>query len=290
VRRGREYVLSGGRALGYDMYGPAGGRPVLYFHGTPSSRLDFHMFGSDALVERLGIRFVAVDRPGCGLSAFQPHRTIGEWPADIAELADGLGLDACAVLGWSGGGPYGLACAGALGRRISAAAVVSSMGPFDVPGLPDGINSQSRTFLRLNRERPVIGRLLDRLTVLGARRNPGQFLDETTSSLPLPDQRALGASGVGRAYVDAVGECFRSGPKGGQLDTSLMVGPWDFDPHAIDVPVLLWHGGQDANAPLAMGRWLAVEIPGCRARFLTGEGHISLIISHADEILRSLVG
>jgi pimeloyl-ACP methyl ester carboxylesterase len=288
--QGALYVLPGGRVLGYDVHGPADGQPVFYFHGVPSSRLDFHMFGSDALAERLGLRVIAADRPGCGLSGFQPHRKIGDWPADVAALADGLGLDGFAVLGWSGGGPYALACANTLGRRVSTVAVVSSMGPHDVPGLADGINPQSRRFFRLNRDRPAIGRVLDRLMEFGARRDPEKFIAQTMSSLPPPDQQALGASRVARAYVDAVCECFRSGPRGGQVDTSLMVSPWDFVPLEIDAPVSLWHGDRDTDAPPAMGRWLADAIPGCRAHFLSEEAHISLITNHAEQILGSLAG
>jgi len=60
------FELPDGRLIRYDDDGPAGGYPILYFHGTPSSRLDFNMFGSESLAQRLGVRVVAVDRPGCG--------------------------------------------------------------------------------------------------------------------------------------------------------------------------------------------------------------------------------
>ena len=53
-------------------------------------------------------------------------------------------------------------------------------------------------------------------------------------------------------------------------------------------PVHLWQGEMDRNAPPAMGRYLAAAIPQCRATFYPNEGHVSLIVNHAAEILRVL--
>lgn len=286
---GRRFALPDGRVLGYDDHGPADGLPLFYFHGVPSSRLDLRMFDGAAVAERLGIRVIAVDRPGCGLSDHLRGRGLSDWPADVAALADDLGLDRFAVMGWSGGGPYALACAHAMPERITAAGVVSCMGPHDVPGLTVGINPQSMRFFTLNRDRPVVGRLVDRFMALGARRGPDKLLVRTRAALPPVDGDALGAPPVGEGYVAALRECFRNGPRGGQWETSLMASPWDFDPHDIHVPVMLWHGDLDADAPPAMGHWLAEAVPACRARFFPDEGHISLVVNRAEAITRSLV-
>ena len=68
-----------------------------------------------------------------------------------------------------------------------------------------------------------------------------------------------------------------------------MVKPWGFDPQSINAHVGLWHGGEDADAPVAMGRWIAAALPNCQAHFLPDEGHISLIIKNAEMILTSLI-
>src|SRR3712207_3027181 len=77
----------------------------------------------------LGIRLLAVDRPAIGLSDPQPRRTLLAWPRDIREMADALGIQRFSVLGWSGGGPYALACAYAMPDRIVAAGLVSAPAP-----------------------------------------------------------------------------------------------------------------------------------------------------------------
>ena len=101
--------LQDGRRLGYADLGDAGGTPVFYFHGFPSSRLEACMVEEHA--RRLGVRLLAVDRPGYGLSDDLPGRTIPDWPDDVVALADALGLERFAVVGSSGGGPYAIACA-----------------------------------------------------------------------------------------------------------------------------------------------------------------------------------
>ncbi len=77
--------------------------------------------------------------------------------------------------------------------------------------------------------------------------------------------------------------------RGGQFDTSLIASPWDVDPQLVSTPVTLWHGGLDADAPLEMGRWIAGSVPDCQANFLPGQGHIFLIVNHAQPVLGSLL-
>ena len=93
-----------------------------------------------------------------------------------------------------------------------------------------------------------------------------------------------------RCLPQALRECFREGPRGGPTDTWLMVSPWDFEPRGIQAPVLLWHGELDADAPQSMRHWLAKAIPTCRPHFFADEGHVSLIVKHAETIARSLAG
>ena len=58
-------TLADGRRLGYAEFGDTMGKPVLYFHGFPSSRLE--AAGFDDIARRVGARVVGVDRPGFGL-------------------------------------------------------------------------------------------------------------------------------------------------------------------------------------------------------------------------------
>jgi pimeloyl-ACP methyl ester carboxylesterase len=55
------------------------------------------------------------------------------------------------------------------------------------------------------------------------------------------------------------------------------------------VPVHLWHGEADVLIPPVMGRYLAGRIPGCRATFLPGSGHL-LVFARWPAMLAALLG
>ena len=72
----QQIKLRDGRMLGYAEYGVPDGVPVFYFHGFPSSRLDWQFFDNEDPVTELNARIIAVDRPGSGLSDFQRGRRL----------------------------------------------------------------------------------------------------------------------------------------------------------------------------------------------------------------------
>ena len=74
--------LADGRTLGYDEFGDPAGTPVIFLHGFGSSRVVRHP--DDAIAAQLGIRMLAVDRPGIGLSTGRPGRRLLDWPGENA--------------------------------------------------------------------------------------------------------------------------------------------------------------------------------------------------------------
>src|SRR3989338_9991360 len=97
-RKNQSILLPDGRRLGYAEYGAPDGRPVLFFHGAPGSR-HIHADMAD-VVTRRGIRLIAVERPGYGLSDPQPGRSMLDWPGDVAALTDALGIAKFAIIGF----------------------------------------------------------------------------------------------------------------------------------------------------------------------------------------------
>jgi pimeloyl-ACP methyl ester carboxylesterase len=86
----------------------------------------------------LEVRLIAVDRPGYGMSDAKRGRTLLDWPDDVIELADALSLEKFAVMGVSGGGPYGLSCAFKIPERLTKTVIVGGMGPAIAPGSNEG--------------------------------------------------------------------------------------------------------------------------------------------------------
>jgi pimeloyl-ACP methyl ester carboxylesterase len=266
--------LHDGRVLGYEEWGPADGYPVLGFLGTPLSLLA-HL-GEEA-PEAAGVRLVLVDRPGYGVSDFQPGRTLLDWPGDVAKLADTLGLDRFAVFGMSGGGPHAAACAHALADRVSVLALVSSPGPvWDRRELRYSLPLHRQPLIELAARDSEAAkhilledcrRDLDRLA-------RGEDLDDGSTDPKIRDR-------LRAAMLAAT-------PEGYAHDLFLLfVSPWGFAPEEIAMPTTIWHGDRDAAVPFAIGEFFAPTIPQSSLHMVRGEGHL-VLWSHAAEILRAL--
>ena len=276
--------LKDGRTLGYAEYGAPEGKPVFYFHGFPSSRLDWHLFDTaNTTAARLGAHIIEIERPGMGLSDFKRGRKILDWPDDVTELADALAIDRFAVLGISGGGPYAIVCAFKIPERLTATAIVCGMGPSEAPRAKDG------TAMLLPGKSPLLRKLLLVLMARGMRSNPDRFLSKMIDAVSEPDKLLLAKPEVKQMFIDSLREAFRSGTRGASWDATIYARPWGFQLQDISMEVHLWHGELDTQVPVSVGRYVANAIPNCRARFLPDEGHHSLAYNHIEDILSVLV-
>jgi pimeloyl-ACP methyl ester carboxylesterase len=280
-------TLGDGRLLGYAEYGTPRGKPLFFFHGNPSSRLGGRMM--DGAANELNIRIIAIDRPGIGLSDFKPGRQYLDWPDDVIELADILGVERFAILGISSGAPHAAACAFKIPDRLSAVAIVSGPCPFNVPVATDEMSMAWRLRVLAGQKAVWLVRFFFEITARSARRDPVGAVSRTLGGLPEPDRVVMARHEVVQWSSDSLREAFRSGSRGAAWDYALFTRPWGFRLDELSVKVQLWHGEVDATIPVRMGRYMAEVIPNCQARFLPDEGHISLIINHAKEILSDLV-
>jgi pimeloyl-ACP methyl ester carboxylesterase len=280
---GRTVQLEDGRRLGYAEWGDPSGQPLFYFHGWPGSLVEGRLADQSAKARR--VRLIALDRPGMGLSDFQARRTLIDWPADVVQAATALGVDRFAVLGISGGGPYAAACAWKLPERLIGVGIVSSLAPLDVPGATAGMGRLNRASFKLAGHLPVLRRLLMARVAVSVPRRPDRVLERGLGTAV--DRQYLQRPEVRDVLVEALSEAFRRGSRGPAWELGLYARPWGFRVEDIRTRVHLWHGEQDANAPVTMGRYLARAIPECQATFFPAEGHLHFI-DRLSEILAAV--
>jgi pimeloyl-ACP methyl ester carboxylesterase len=280
---GEQVTLRDGRALGYAEFGAPAGQPIFLFNGS-ASRLFYPM--DNSVASSLNARIITVDRPGIGLSDFKPGRTLLDWPDDLQELADALGLEQFAVAGASAGGPYAAACAFRLPKRINALALISSLAPFDVPEIAAGMTTAYRMIPVIARYAPWLLTLLQGFIL----RNPEGAWNQFYNRLPECDRDILRAHpdlDMKAMLLSDLPEIYRQGSEGTVWDMLVLTRPWGFSPAAITVKTHLWQGEQDVNVPPKMGRYLARAIPNCQARFIPNEGHLTYL-NHWPEIVAAL--
>ena len=279
-------ILPSSRLLAYAEYGDPRGIPVFLFHGMPGSRI---FRPSDEVTAKLGVRLITVDRPGYGLSTFQPNRRFLDWPEDVTALADHLDLDKFAVCGHSGGAPYVLACAYRIPERLTAAGIISGVGPVDDPHALDGMMPTNRMGFLVGRYFPwPIWRVLIWMFYHRARQHPEELIKPDEKNPSNHDNIVFENPSVLENCRASVREALRPGLRGHAWEGYLQVRPWGFHLEEIKMPVHIWHGEADVDASIGMARTVAAQIPNCRATFYPNEGHI-FIFPRWKEILTALL-
>ncbi len=284
-RKSQTLSLREGRRLGFAEFGSPGGRPVLHFHGSSSSRLERPP--SESMLGEIDVRLIVVERPGYGLSDFAPRRIL-DWADDIRDLADHLGLDRFWVEGYSAGGPYALACASRMPGRVIAGALVSSAAPMGRPGAFDGLPLPNRLLAAAARWAPwlvgPIRRVMRRLML----EDVGTSIRRMMSGIPASDAAALRAPETARMFAEAVREGLRRGSEGVAYDDVLIHRPWGFDPTTVRCRIDLWQGDADVNVPPSAAGYLEARLPCARLTMLRGAGHF-FIFERWRDILLALV-
>ncbi len=278
-------MLDSGRVVSYAAIGDSNeSLPVLFFHGTPGSRRQLEWLPA---VLRDGLRWIAFDRPGYGESDRQPGLTLAEVAATSEALVNRLGLDAFHVLGFSGGGPYALACAHAMPERVRCAHLVSGLGPLDIPEIWSALRRQDHVLFTLIRGTPWLFRMLLRLGVGAARQEPERFVARLAAKMSAGDRSLLAAPDVLTNLCADLREALRQGTEGMADDLAILNGPWPFRLEDIRVPVHVWQGAQDQVINPQIGLAMAAHLPVSRYHPLASGTHL-ILLTHAAEIRRGI--
>lgn len=273
----RTIPLPDGRLLGYAEYGDPDASPVLFFHGTPGSR--YLGREADGIARQAGVRVIALERPGYGLSDDHPGYHVSDWPSDVAVVANALDFQRFAVAGHSGGAPYALACAALLAERVTSVTLVGPGGPEGDLAASSSMERRLMRWSRNGRSRRVD--LLASIAAFFIRHFPGFAV----SRIPGESDRCLLRDPAARAtVVGHLQEAFRHGSHGLADDYASLACPWGFDLAAIQVPVAIWQGEDDQLVAPSTALALARKLPNASTTLVPNTGHL-LIFEQAREIL-----
>jgi pimeloyl-ACP methyl ester carboxylesterase len=240
----------------------AGVFTVVWHHGSPQT---------GALLEPLllaaaerGIRLLSYGRPGYGGSTARPGRNAASAAADVAAIADSLGIERFAVMGASGGGPHALACAALLQGRVTGVACFASPAPFDAEGIDwfsgmasDGESLRAAVAGREARERYEETAEFDR-----------DSFNERDYALLKGSWSSLGKD---------AGLASAQGADGLIEDDLALVAPWGFEVAAVIAPVLLVQGGDDRVIPSAHADSLLRQCRDGELWLRLKDGHIAIL-------------
>jgi pimeloyl-ACP methyl ester carboxylesterase len=278
VAREGQADLGGGGTVAWREWGDRGNPPVVFLHGTPGSRL----FIPDPTLYRV----ITFDRPGYGLSTPLGVPSLFGVAEIVSRIGDALGLERFAVVGFSGGGPFALACGALLPDRVTRVAVVSSSGPVDeLEEAYESLTAEEREVLSAIRADPAGATALLWETGQWFAENPLRFLENEPEAADAP---ILLDQGFRSAFTASNREAARQGQAGLIGDWVAEALPWGFQLADIEVPVDLWIGERDpGRAPLDAGG-IARRIPSCSIHADADTGHWLLIPRWAEIVETAL--
>ncbi len=281
------FTLSTGRKLGFAEYGDPQGTPFFYFHGWPSSRLQGALLHEVAIKNKL--RVIAPDRPGLGLSDYQPNRQLLDWPPVLRELADHLGFEKFHVLGVSGGGPYVMVTAYAMPERVLSAGIICGAPPLKLTGTK-GLMWTYRLALFAKELMPWTlgpGLAVAKWTI---RPKPTDWpIRWFIATLQGKDRQALADPELYRILIESGRESLSSTTAAIRTDGDIYTSDWGFDPKDIRIPLRIWHGELDKNIPAASVKKIAAMIPKAIPRWFPEDGHYSLPLLHSAEMVEEMM-
>lgn len=268
--------LANGKRVAYEEYGDPAGLPVLFFHGTPGSRLSGALF-DDQAAER-GVRILAFDRPGFGQSPpwrDQPDRDV---ETVVGTLLDELDVETARLIAFSGGSRYAVAAA-ATESRISRVDVVSGATPPDVRCESPLVQRMLST--AAVRSPTILRGVLRGQTWLARRLDPPFVVSQYTAGDPeeaIPDRAA---EIVKEDFVEALSKSRR----GTVTELRETATRWEVDLEQVDTEIRLWHGEADTNVPIECARQFASRHPRLTLQTLEDADHIQALLESVPMIL-----
>lgn len=268
--------LPDGRQLGYLSIGK--GYPIIYFHGTASSRLEVLLLKEFASTSNF--RIIGIDRPGYGLSSFTPRRNLSDFAQDVNFFINYFGFTKFGVLGWSGGGVFALTYAALFPDQINRIVIVGAPAlPFDVS------TAHNMPLARFIMKMPYVGMLaMKRMSsqVLKASANINAFLASKSGKnmlkgLSKEDEKFFSNSEWAALMYGSMAEAFRqrnNGIKALVQEHQLFTKNWEVPLSRIKPDkVVIWQGSEDKTCRIENAYRIAQEIPKSHLEIFKDQGH-----------------
>ncbi|KAF3933481.1 hypothetical protein ABW19_dt0205238 [Dactylella cylindrospora] len=284
-------TLPTSRKITYRCYGPPSGKPMFYFHGTPSGACESVAFKS--FIHPRDIFVIGTNRPGFGQSDPQSGRTISDHAYDVLAIADSLGIEKFRVMGASGGGPYVLACANVIPKdRLIGAAVVAGVTPWEFGRKGMYFQGRLRFFLvkyLSNYMFPIARREFEKNQRGKTQEELEEYFKKTLKSVTIglgaKDKAAFEKEEMLKEGVETFMEAYENGPEGGFEDSKLILDDWGF--RLEDIPyegIKLYYGTMDRNTPVSPAKEMLRRLKKATWMDFEGEGHFSVFDNRGGDI------
>lgn len=278
--------------MAFDTRGAADGRPVLYLHGTPDSRLSVHP--DDEIATRLGIQVLAVDRPGIGRSDAAPEPTsLATVAYDLSTVLEWTETATLSVVAWSAGAPYAVALAALFPEAVDRVVLAAPSVPitaYDDAAVLEAAGPGRALFAEMAAEMDpadVANEVVPLLMPPSASFDAVVALLDAEADAGRADD--LAAAGVEPEHLArAAFESVAGGRTGLHDEVGVQAAFPDVDLAGCTVPVSIVSGSLDEASPVEFGRWWADLLPHAEHRVVEGAGH-AVVLREWESILAEAI-
>jgi len=270
------------RAGRIEVASAGAGSAVMVVHGTPGDWRQGLPLAEDLAADH---RVLLVSRPGYGATPISTGRNYDEHADAYAAVLDELGIERCAVVGVSGGGPSAAAFAHRHADRTSHLVLACAMAahlvsvPRDLrwsvaPGLAEVLTPLARTIGRRRLRDPAkVDKAMERaLTV--------DELERTRSDPRIVEDLLRHA----RSMVDGPSALAGLRNDLAQVQAAHRSTPPTYN--GVDCPVLLLYADDDDVIGLDHARYYEGALPGARLEIFEGAGHVFALTRRSEVTAR----
>jgi len=220
-----------------------------------------------------------------GQSTLKPDRKFLDYPYDISELADRLGIEKFGVMGWSGGGPHTVVCAYEIPERLLFNIALCGYTNFaELPGAAGMFSTKvDQVSVEIAKRFPRMYHLFFSFFSMSLKFFPNLLYKTTSESLNDSDKEIMLDPAFKTHFLSDQREAIAQGTKGVMIDSVIHYDDWGFRLKEITSKVHVFHGTEDKLVPIAFGRHLAENIPNCDFHVMENQGHM-FPISHQNLI------
>lgn len=270
-------TLSDGRIMSYHLYGAEDGAPAIHVHALSDSGQLRHY--DDAFTASLGVRIIAPDMPGVGLSTPHPGRSLLDWVQDAIALADALQLDTFAVTAHSGGAAHALALAHALPQRVTHIVLMTP-----VTGLADRyvgrmiVSRELQAAVRLSHWHlfPLL-RLVLLVLARKARVNLTDYIENTVINYPGDAEVFMQSPMQSEIFKASFRDGIAHRGEGMYEIVRTIFSRWSFRPEDVTQPTMIFYGDLDDVVAPSMSLHLAARMPFASTKLWPKGGHYEFV-------------
>lgn len=270
--------LPDGRRLYYRDYGDPQGRPLISLHEGLGSSLPAP--GADTLARGLGLRIIAPDRPGYGLSDPRADYSFDSVADDLSYLVARLAVRDAAAIGVATGAVHALYLAKAVGHQMRIAVLASPQALIARPPADNPFQAMRR---RLESQ-PLIAEAV--MSIVRLRHSPAmahRMLDRVAAASP-GDRAVLASTPWAADYVSAsASEALAVSTRGPIADLAAFRAALGTPFPQLSARVEAWCGAEDVVAsPAQFALWAGAA---AEVHRVEGVGHL-LPLGHWSDLLR----